>query len=58
MCNYAIANMNGGSVGKNKILETNSYSELWRDHGSTGWGGYTSEVGLAWFLGEYIKEIR
>ncbi len=53
MCNYAIANMNGGCFGEEKILETHSYSELWHNHGSTGWGGYTSEVGLAWFLGEY-----
>jgi CubicO group peptidase (beta-lactamase class C family) len=53
MCNYAIANMNEGCFEKEKILEPHSYSELWRNNGSTGWGGYTSEVGLAWFLGEY-----
>ncbi|WP_291581994.1 serine hydrolase [Clostridium sp. UBA6640] len=53
MCNYAIANMNSGVFGEKRILENHSYSELWRNNGSTGWGGYTSEVGLAWFLGEY-----
>ncbi len=53
MCNYAIANMNEGRFGGEKILEPNSYSELWREYASTDWGGYTSEIGLAWFLGEY-----
>lgn len=53
MCNYAIANMNSGVFGEKRILENHSYSELWHNNGSTGWGGYTSEVGLAWFLGEY-----
>lgn len=53
MCNYAIANMNKGRFEGKKILESNSYSELWREYASTGWGGYTSEIGLAWFLGKY-----
>lgn len=53
MCNYAIANMNKGKFEGEKILETNSYSEIWREHASTDWVGYTSEIGLAWFLGEY-----
>ncbi len=53
MCNYAIANMKVGKFKENKILEAHSYLELWRKHASTGWGGYTSEIGLAWFLGEY-----
>lgn len=53
MCNYAIANMKVGKFKENKILEAHSYLELWRNHASTGWGGYTSEIGLAWFLGEY-----
>ncbi|MBU5310424.1 serine hydrolase [Tissierella carlieri] len=53
MCNYAIANMNEGRFGGEKILEPNSYSELWGEYASTDWGGYTSEIGLAWFLGEY-----
>lgn len=53
MCNYAIANMNEGRFKGEKILEANSYSELWREYASTDWGGYTSEIGLAWFLGEY-----
>lgn len=53
MCNYAIANMNEGKFKGNKILEVHSYLELWRKYAFTGWGGYTSEIGLAWFLGEY-----
>ena len=53
MCNYAIANMNEGKFKGNKILEAHSYLELWKKYASTGWGGYTSEIGLAWFLGEY-----
>lgn len=53
MCNYAIANMNEGRFQEKNILEPNSYSELWRECASTGWGSYTSEIGLAWFLGEY-----
>ena len=53
MCNYAIANMNEGIFEESKILDSQSYSELWREQASTGWGGYASEIGLAWFLGEY-----
>lgn len=53
MCNYAIANMKVGKFKGNKILEAHSYLELWRKYALTGWGGYTSEIGLAWFLGEY-----
>lgn len=53
MCNYAIANMNEGIFEESKILDSQSYSELWREQAPTGWGGYTSEIGLAWFLGEY-----
>lgn len=53
LCNYAIANMNEGKFEKAKILDANSYEELWSEHAVTGWGGYTSEIGLAWFLGEY-----
>lgn len=53
MCNYAIANMSEGRFEGDKILEANSYSELWKKYASTDWGGYTSEIGLAWFLGEY-----
>ncbi|MBU3208952.1 serine hydrolase [Clostridium algidicarnis] len=53
MCNYAIANMNEGRFEGKKILEPKSYEELWGEYASTDWGGYTSEIGLAWFLGEY-----
>lgn len=53
LCNYAIAYMNEGNFQGAKILEPQSYSELWREQATTGWAGYTSEVGLAWFLGEY-----
>lgn len=53
MCNYAIANMNEGSFKVAKIVEIESYSELWREQAITGWGGYTAGIGLAWFLGEY-----
>jgi len=53
MCNYAIANMKDGRFGEGKILEANSYTELWTKNASTDWGGYASEVGLAWFSGEY-----
>ncbi|MBZ9688787.1 serine hydrolase [Clostridium estertheticum] len=53
LCNYAIANMGEGRFKGAKILEPQSYLELWRAQAVTGWGGYTSEVGLAWFLGEY-----
>ena len=53
MCNYAIANMNEGRFEGKKILEPKSYEELWKEYASTDWGGYTSEIGLAWFLGEY-----
>lgn len=53
LCNYAIAYMNEGRFQGAKILEPQSYSELWREQAATGWPGYTSEVGLAWFLGEY-----
>ncbi|WP_055667319.1 serine hydrolase domain-containing protein [Desnuesiella massiliensis] len=53
LCNYAIAYINEGRFQETKILEPQSYSELWREQAATGWAGYTSEVGLAWFLGEY-----
>ena len=53
LCNYAIANMNEGRFKGSKILEPQSYLELWREEATTRWGGYISEIGLAWFLGEY-----
>lgn len=53
MCQYAIANMNEGKFNGTKILEPQSYSELWREQAVTGWSGYTSRIGLSWFLGEY-----
>ena len=53
MCNYAIANINEGKFKEDEILQSDSYLELWKKYASTGWGGYTSEIGLAWFLGEY-----
>lgn len=53
MCNYAIANINEGNFKETKVLETQSYSELWREQAVTGWGGYAEGIGLAWFLGEY-----
>lgn len=53
MCNFAIANINKGKLGSSKILDADSYSELWKEHIETGWGGYREKVGLAWFLGNY-----
>lgn len=53
MCNYAIAYMNEGSFKGAKILEPQSYLELWKEEATTRWGGYISEIGLAWFLGQY-----
>mgnify|MGYP001561950619 CR=1 FL=1 len=53
MCNYLIANINDGSFNGTKILEAESYSELWKEQAITGWRGYATEVGLSWFLGEY-----
>ncbi|MBU5590172.1 serine hydrolase [Clostridium sp. MSJ-4] len=53
MCNYAIANINEGRFQGDKILKNTSYSELWREYASTEWGGYTSKIGLSWFLGQY-----
>lgn len=53
MCSYAIANLSEGSFGNKEILKASSYLELWRKQASTNWGGYISDVGLSWFLGEY-----
>lgn len=53
LCNCAIAHMSEGKFQGAKILEPQSYSELWKSQATTQWGGYTSEVGLSWFLGEY-----
>lgn len=53
MCNYAIANMNYGEFNGKRILEKESYLELWREQAVTGWEGHTTKVGLSWFLGEH-----
>jgi CubicO group peptidase (beta-lactamase class C family) len=53
LCNYAIANMDEGGYKQKRILKPSSYLELWQEQTSTGWEGYISHVGLAWFLGEY-----
>lgn len=53
MCNYAIANMNKGVLNNKKILEPESYLELWKEQAVIGWESYKTEVGLSWFLGEY-----
>ncbi|MEG0773078.1 serine hydrolase [Clostridium sp.] len=53
MCNYAIANLNHGTLGNKQILESDSYLELWTAQGNTGWEGYATEIGLSWFLGGY-----
>lgn len=53
MCSYAIANMNYGELHGKRILEKESYLELWREQAVTGWEGHTTKVGLSWFLGEH-----
>lgn len=53
MCNYAIANMNYGEFNGKRILEKESYLELWREQAVTGWEGHITKVGLSWFLGEH-----
>ncbi len=53
LCNYAIANISEGEFQGTKILEPQSYSELWRSQAATQWGGYRTDAGLSWFSGEY-----
>jgi len=53
MCSFAIANINKGKLGNAKILDADTYSELWKEHTATDWGGFRENVGLTWFLGDY-----
>ena len=47
MARWAIANVNGGIYGENRILKEASYNLLWKPGSNV-----TDEVGLSWFLGE------
>lgn len=54
MCRYAIAQLHRGDVPEGRrILEQESYNELWKKHASTAYGAELEGIGLAWFLGEY-----
>lgn len=53
MCNYAIANINEGSLNGTRVLHPDSYTDLWKSQVHTGWDGFMTEMGLSWFLGEY-----
>ncbi|MFC2098253.1 serine hydrolase domain-containing protein [Bacteroidota bacterium] len=53
MCNWAMINMNRGSLNGNTILDQASYDLLWKPWFKTG---ENSDVGLSWFLGKYREE--
>lgn len=51
MCNWAIANMNRGTLGEKRILKPESYDLLWQPAELNN--GKTVRVGLSWFLRTY-----
>lgn len=53
MCQYAIANLNAGSINGDWLLHPLSHEELWKAHVDTGWDGFMTQMGLSWFIGEY-----
>lgn len=61
MCEAALVHLAAsGAAGKSApftkftpILHRKSYQEMWSPHAETGWGGQMSDVGCAWFMGDY-----
>jgi tetratricopeptide (TPR) repeat protein len=51
MGNWAIANMNRGTLGEKRILKSESYDVLWEPAKLNN--GETTRVGLSWFLRTY-----
>jgi CubicO group peptidase (beta-lactamase class C family) len=49
MCNWIIANVNGGQFKDRRILQAHSYNEIWRPHAKVREG---REMGLGWMLAE------
>lgn len=60
MCEAALVHLAACATGKNipflkstPILDRRSYQEMWTPQAETGWGGHMSDVGYAWFMGDY-----
>lgn len=54
LCNYALTHLNLGQTAEGtRILTTNSYEEMWNKYAPTHYGGWSEDIGLGWFLGEY-----
>jgi len=53
LSHWAIANMNRGQYNGVRILQDESYEQLWREHVRTGEVGWDEAVGLSWFFGTY-----
>lgn len=54
ICNYALTHLNlGQTLGGARVLVGNSYGEMWNKYAPTYYGGWSEDIGLGWFLGEY-----
>ncbi|WP_454192338.1 serine hydrolase domain-containing protein [Paenibacillus sp. Marseille-Q7038] len=60
MCEAALVHLRACTTRKNtsslkstSILDQRSYQEMWSPQAETGWGGQMSDVGCAWFMGDY-----
>jgi CubicO group peptidase (beta-lactamase class C family) len=53
MCNWAIINMNRGTLAGQKILEPASFDLLWKPWFKIGAEDSEDAVGLSWFLGSH-----
>ena len=51
MALWAQAHLNKGTLGKEKILNTDSYDQLWTPNLETGWDDMKAAAGLGWFIG-------
>ncbi len=56
MCNWAIINMNRGTLAGKKILDPASYDLLWKPWFKIGGEDSEDAVGLSWFLGSHRGE--
>ena len=53
MSHWAIANLNRGELDGARILQPESYDQLWHRYVETGEEVWMEAVGLSWFLGTY-----
>lgn len=51
MCRWLIANLEGGAIGEERILETSTLDMLWKKRADVGRG---RSIGLCWFLDRYL----